>query len=66
MQGVSGFGAVRVRPAVVTLITAQDLNVVLQRLEQTLPGSSLTLAGEIEVGYTDSGNGDRILWYERK
>jgi hypothetical protein len=31
-----------------------------------LPGSSLTLAGEIEVGYTDSGNGDRILWYERK
>jgi hypothetical protein len=106
--------AVRVRPAVVTLITAQDLNVVLQRLEQNnaqenfdliiatnvfvyydvfeqslagvnlaamlrrgglllsnnllyeLPGSSLTLAGEIEVGYTDSGNGDRMLWYERK
>jgi len=106
--------AVRVRPAVVTLISAQDLNVVLQRLEQTnarenfdliiatnvlvyydvfeqslaavnlaamlrrgglllsnnllyeLPASSLTLAGEIEVGYTDSGDGDRILWYERK
>ena len=31
-----------------------------------LPASSLTLAGEIEVGYTDSGDGDRILWYERK
>ncbi len=106
--------AVRVRPAAVTLISAQDLNVVLQRLEQTnerencdliiatnvlvyydvfeqslaavnlaamlrrgglllsnnllyeLPASSLTLAGEIEVGYTDSGDGDRILWYERK
>jgi hypothetical protein len=106
--------AVRVRPDVVMSITAQDLNVVLQRLEQAnaretfdliiatnvlvyydvfeqslavanlatmlrrgglllsnnfiyeLPASPMTLAGEIQVGYTDSGDGDRIMWYERK
>jgi hypothetical protein len=106
--------AVAVRPEVVTSINAQDLNVVLQRVEQTdaresfdliiatnvlvyydvfeqslavvnlaamlrrgglllsnnflyeLPAFSLSLAGEIQVGYTDSGDGDRILWYERK
>jgi hypothetical protein len=105
---------VHVRPDVVMSITAQDLNVVLQRLEQAdarehfdliiatnvlvyydvfeqslavanlatmlrrgglllsnnfiheLPATSMTLAGDIEVGYTDSGDGDRIMWYERK
>jgi hypothetical protein len=31
-----------------------------------LPDSPMTLAGEIQVGYTDSGDGDRIMWYERK
>jgi hypothetical protein len=31
-----------------------------------LPAFSLSLAGEIQVGYTDSDDGDRILWYERK
>ena len=31
-----------------------------------LPATSMTLAGEIEVGYTDSGHGDRVMWYERR
>ncbi len=105
--------AVQVRPDVVMSVTAQDLNVVLQRIEQAdarenfdliiatnvfvyydvfeqslavanlatmlrrgglllsnnfiheLPATSMTLAGEIEVGYTDSGDGDRVMWYER-
>jgi hypothetical protein len=112
--GAVSIRAVRVRPDVVMSVTTQDLNVVLQRLEQTdarehfdliiatnvlvyygvfeqslavanlttmlrrgglllsnnliyeLPATSMTLAGEIEVGYTDSGDGDRIMWYGRK
>jgi hypothetical protein len=105
---------VRVRPDVVMSIAAQDLDVVVQRLEQAdarehfdliiatnvlvyydvfeqslavanlatmlrrgglllsnnflyeLPATPMTLVGEIEVGYTDSGDGDRIMWYERR
>ena len=30
-----------------------------------LPATSITLVGDLEVGYTDSGDGDRIMWYER-
>jgi hypothetical protein len=106
--------AVRVRPDVVTSIAAQDLNVVLQRLEQAdarddfdliiatnvlvyydvfeqslavanlakmlrrgglllsnnfiyeLGATPMTFVGELQVGYTDSGDGDRIMWYERQ
>lgn len=105
--------AVRVRPSVVASIVAQDLNVVLQRLEQSdprerfdlviatnvlvyydvfeqslavanlakmlrrgglllsnnvvyeLPGTPLNAVGDTGVGYTDSGDGDLITWYER-
>jgi hypothetical protein len=105
---------VRVRPDVVTSIAAQDLNVVLQRLEQAdarddfdliiatnvlvyydvfeqslavanlakmlrrgglllsnnfiyeLGATPMTFVGELQVGYTDSGDGDRIMWYERQ
>ena len=106
--------AVRVRPDVVTSIAAQDLNVVLQRLEQAdarddfdliiatnvlvyydvfeqslavanlakmlrrgglllsnnfiyeLGATPMTFVGELQVGYTDSGDGDRIMRYERQ
>ena len=106
--------SLRVRPAFVMSITAEDANVVLQRLEQPdprerfdliiatnvlvyydvfeqslalanlatmlrrgglflsnnlireLPATPMDSAGFTDVGYTDSGDGDRILWYQRR
>ena len=106
--------AVRVRPTVVLSIIAQDVNLVLQRLEQSdpheqfdliiatnvlvyydvfeqslalanlakmlrpeglllsnnlireLPTTPMSAVGYTDVGYTDSGDGDRMIWYQRQ
>jgi hypothetical protein len=106
--------AVRVRPAAVMSITAEDVDIVLQRLEQPdprelfdliiatnvlvyydvfeqalavanlakmlrrgglflsndlifeLPTSPMDSVGYTDVGYTDSGDGDRMFWYQRQ
>jgi hypothetical protein len=106
--------AVRVRPTVVLSTIAQDVNVVLQRLEQSdaheqfdliiatnvlvyydvfeqslalanlakmlrprglllsnnlireLPTTPMSAVGYTDVGYTDSRDGDKMIWYQRQ